>query len=122
VLALKALVEGKQKQEAAEAAGVHPNTVERWMRLPAFQVQLNRQVKELLQITSYQTARAVGEAMRVLSWILEADLPARVKLQAAEIVLQHRPEIVELNFFLADRRRDVRISCEFQFRRINYDV
>ncbi len=94
VRALEALFAGKTKQEAAAAAGVHPYTITRWLKLPAFSITLSHEIREANRMNSMRTVRTVGLALEVLARVIESDLHPSLKIQAANVILQHHPEIV----------------------------
>jgi hypothetical protein len=92
--ALDALFAGKSKREAAEAAGVNPTTISRWLKVPAFAITLNHEIREANRMNSMRTARTIGLALELLARVIESDLHASLKIQAASVILQHHPEIV----------------------------
>ena len=83
-----ALLEGKTQKEAAEAAGVAPETVSRWMKRDAvFVATLNARRKDLWDAHREKLRALVGEAVAVMGDLLKSK-NERVRLQAATSILR----------------------------------
>jgi len=78
--ALTALLSGKSQVEAAQAVGVDPSTMKRWVQLPEFQsefLQLRRDAMSQANVRIQHNAAAlVSLALKLVS---EAATPASVK-------------------------------------------
>ncbi len=85
---LLALLAGKTQKEAAEAAGVAPETVSRWMKRDAvFVATLNARRKDLWDAHREKLRALVGEAVAVMGDLLKSK-NERVRLQAAMSILR----------------------------------
>lgn len=83
-----ALLEGKTQKEAAEAAGVAPETVSRWMKRDAvFVATLNARRKDLWNAHREKLRAQVREAVTVMGDLLKSE-NERVRLQAATAILR----------------------------------
>ena len=100
-----ALLMGKTQKEAAEDAGVAPETVNRWLkRDPVFVATMNARRQELWEAHREMLRALVGEAVAVMGNLLKSE-NERVRLQAATAILrtasdltpegETSPEVVE---------------------------
>jgi len=82
------LIAGKTQKEAAEAAGVAPETVSRWIkRNPVFVAALNARRKDLWDAHREKLRAQVRDAVDVMGDLLKSN-NERVRLQAATAILR----------------------------------
>ena len=95
--AIAALLTQRNIEEAAKAAGIAPNTLLNWMKVPEFQ-------------TAYREARraAFGQAIArlqqgtsaaattLLKTMIDPSTPASVKVRAAEAIFNHAAKAIEI--------------------------
>lgn len=86
--AIVALIAGNRQQEAAQAAGVTPETVSRWLANdPRFVALLNARRRELWEVQRDKLRGLVDEAIRTVEDCMSHAQPA-IRLRAAMLVLQ----------------------------------
>ena len=95
--AIVALLTQRNLEEAARAVGIAPNTLLRWMKEPEF-------------VTSYREARraAFGQAVArlqqgtsaaattLLKMLIDPNIPASVRVRAAEAIFNHSAKAIEI--------------------------
>ena len=84
--ALCVLAGGGRKVEAAEAAGVHPQRLSEWLRLPHFRAALDDSREELVAQASNELRSLAQESVATLRDVLRTGAPT-VRLRAAAYVL-----------------------------------
>jgi hypothetical protein len=94
-LALEALVAGKKRTEAAEAAGVTRQTVHRWLLDPVFLAALHQaRCEAWTEVTGELHAHAL-HAVGALAAVLDCDQP-RARILAARAILDLSARAIEL--------------------------
>ena len=95
--AIRALVSSKQKQEAAAAAGVRPETVSRWLGQPAFRAELTRAQDAALSGVALEMTAGASDMLGVLREVaLDREMPGGVRIRAAGLWLSGMWRAVEL--------------------------
>ena len=95
--AIAALLTQRNIEEAARAAGVGTRTLIRWLKLPAFGKEYRKARREAVQQSVARMQQATGAAASVvLKLMTDPNVPAAVKLRAAECVFDRAIKGVEL--------------------------
>jgi hypothetical protein len=95
--AIVALLSHRNVDEAARAVGVNANTLLRWMKEPEFETAY-REARRLAfsqAIGRFQDASGAA-ATTVLKIMVDPNVPARTRLQAAQIVLEQGAKTSEI--------------------------
>lgn len=94
--ALEALLSGKNKGEAALAAGVQPRTLSRWLASPHFRAELTAVSDLALKDAAVSLKSALGDAVGVMAGIMKDEgVSPTVRLRAADMVASHSIKITE---------------------------
>jgi transposase-like protein len=95
--AIAALLTQRNIEEAARAAGVGTRTLIRWLKLPEFGREYRKARREAVQQSVARLQQATGAAASVvLKLMTDPNVPAAVKLRAAECVFDRAFKGVEL--------------------------
>jgi transposase-like protein len=89
--AIAALLSHRSVEEAARAIQIDPNTLLRWLQLPAFRKAYLKARREVVQ----QAAGASGTV--ALKLMTDPNVPAAVRLRAAEFVFDRAIKGIEIN-------------------------
>jgi hypothetical protein len=96
-LAIAALVTRPNIEDAARAAGVGEKTLRRWMREPEFNAEYLRARREGVHQAVARMQQATGVAGTIiLKLMTDPNVPAAVRLRAAESVFGHAIKGIEL--------------------------
>ena len=95
--AIAALLTQRNIEEAAKAAGISPNTLLNWMKVPEFQksyrearrAAFGQAIARLQQGTS-------AAATTLLKTMIDPSTPASVKVRAAEAIFNHAAKAIEI--------------------------
>src|SRR5579863_4026943 len=95
--AIAALLSHRNLEEAARAVGIAPNTLLRWQKDPAFQkayrearrAAYGQAVARLQQGTS-------AAATTLLKTMIDPNMPASVRVRAAEAIFSHAAKAIEI--------------------------
>lgn len=90
--AIMALLAKPSVLAAAEAAGVSPKTLYRYLAEPAFRAALEAAQDEALQMLSGQLVTFLGMGLDALARALQSE-DSRIAVQAAAVVLRHFVEL-----------------------------
>ena len=86
--ALDVLLAGGDKLTAAQAGGVNPRTLRKWMRDPAFLAALTDAQDTALDAVTTDLVRAAGGAVGLLATTVDnEDAPLALRIQAARTLL-----------------------------------
>jgi hypothetical protein len=95
--AIAALLSQRNIEEAARAAGVGTRTLIRWLKLPEFGREYRKARREAVHQSVARLQQATGAAATiVLKLMTDPNVPAAVKLRAAECVFDRAFKGVEL--------------------------
>ena len=95
--AIAALLTHRNIEEAARAAGVGTRTLIRWLKLPDFGKEYRKARREAVHQSVARMQQATGAAASVvLKLMTDPNVPAAVKLRAAECVFDRAIKGVEL--------------------------
>ena len=95
--AIAALLSQRNIEEAARAAGVGTRTLIRWLKLPEFGKEYRKARHEAVHQSVARLQQATGAAATiVLKLMTDPNVPAAVKLRAAECVFDRAFKGVEL--------------------------
>lgn len=95
--AIAALLSQRNIEEAARAAGVGTRTLIRWLKLPEFRREYRKARREAVHQSVARLQQATGAAASVvLKLMTDPNVPAAVKLRAAECVFDRAFKGVEL--------------------------
>lgn len=86
-IAINALLAGQTATAAAQAAGVHPNIISRWRKLPEFQEAYQVAQAALVEATHARLLTITTQALTALEAGMSDDQPAAVRVRAADIAL-----------------------------------
>lgn len=90
-IALAALVAGSSVTDAAAAAGVHRNSVTKWLQLPAFWQQLDDASEQSLRLASVASSDDVNEALATIRAVMtDSEQSPALRLRAAVYMLDVR--------------------------------
>jgi hypothetical protein len=95
--AIAALLTQRNIDEAAKAAGISPNTLLSWMKVPEFQAAYReaRRVAYSQAVARLQQG-ATAAATTLLKVMVDQSTPASVKVRAAECVMTHSSKAIEI--------------------------
>ena len=95
--AIAALLTHRNIDEAAQAAKIGTNTLLRWMKEPEFDEAHRAARRQALHQSIARLQHATGAAaITVLKLMTDSNVPAAVRLRAAECVFDHAIKGVEL--------------------------
>src|SRR5450432_3829400 len=95
--AIAALLIHRNVEESARAAGIGTQTLLRWLKLPEFVREYRRARREAVNQAVARLQQATGAAASVvLKLMTDPNVPAAVKLRAAECVFDRAIKGVEL--------------------------
>ena len=95
--AIAALLTQRNIDEAAKAAGISPNTLLNWMKVPEFQAAYReaRRAAYSQAVAKLQQGTSAA-ATTLLKVMLDQSTPASVKVRAAECVMTHSAKAIEI--------------------------
>ena len=95
--AIAALLTQRNMDEAARSVGVVPKTLLRWLQIPDFQAAYRKARREAVHQSVARLQQATGAAATiVLKLMTDPNVPAAVKLRAAECVFDRAFKGVEI--------------------------
>jgi len=95
--AIAALLTHRSVDEAARAVSLNPNTLLRWLQIPEFRAAYRKARREAVGQTTARLQQATGAAgAMVLKLMTDPNVPAAVRLRAAECVLDRATKSLEL--------------------------
>ena len=95
--AIAALLTQRSLEDAAKTAGIGTQTLLRWLKLPEFQAAYREARRQAVQQAMARLQQATGAAaITVLKLMTDPNVPAAVKLRAAECVFAHAIKGIEL--------------------------
>jgi hypothetical protein len=95
--AIAALLTQRNIEDAARAAHIGTNTLLRWLQLPEFKAEYRKARREAVGQTMARMQQATGAAGSiVLKLMTDPNVPAAVRLRAAECVLDRATKGIEL--------------------------
>ncbi len=95
--AIAALLSQRSIEEAARAANIGYKTLLRWLEIPEFRAAYRRARREAVQQAVARLQQATGAAgLTVLKLMTDPNVPAAVRLRAAECVFEHAIKGIEL--------------------------
>ena len=95
--AIAALLSHRSIEDAAQAINIAPRTLLRWLQLPEFRDAYLRARREAVGQSIARMQQATGAAaITVLKLMTDPNVPAAVKLRAAECVFAHAIKGIEL--------------------------
>jgi len=95
--AIAALLTQRSLEDAAKTAGIGTQTLLRWLKLPEFQAAYRDARRQAVQQAVARLQQATGAAaITVLKLMTDPNVPAAVKLRAAECVFAHAIKGIEL--------------------------
>jgi hypothetical protein len=93
LIALNALSIGRRINQAADAAGVTPRTINRWLHTPAFRAALNHEIQERNRQAALRATCAADLALDALTRIIESDADPATMIKAARAIFHHRAQV-----------------------------
>jgi hypothetical protein len=100
--AILALLEHSTMEKAAEAAGVHPTTLRRWLRQPEFQEALRQARREkflqAMGLLHLGTGAAVAHLMKLMR---DPNQPGSTQIRAIDSLLNRVAKAIEIEDVLA---------------------
>jgi transcriptional regulator with XRE-family HTH domain len=94
-ITLNRLLQGDTQREAADAAGVAPETVSRWLQDVEFTAELDRRREEVWRDLRRQLIQTSTTALEVLEALMKGGENDQVKLRAAVAVLKLAPPRID---------------------------
>jgi len=95
--AIAALLSHRSVEDAARAAGLNPNTLLRWLQTPEFGKEYRKARREAVHQSVARLQQATGAAATtVLKLMTDMNIPAAVRLRAAECVFDRAFKGIEL--------------------------
>ncbi len=114
---IAALLSHRSVEDAARAVGLDPNTLLRWLRLPEFKAEYRKARREAVGQTTARLQQATGAAGAiVLKLMTDVNVPASVRLRAAECVLDRAIQSLEMDD-MEDRIADLERAAEESSKR-----
>jgi hypothetical protein len=96
--AIAALLSQRSIEEAARAIGVGYKTLLRWLELPEFRDAYRKTRREAVHQSVARLQQATGAAgVTILKLMTDPNVPAAVRLRAAECVFDHAIKGIELD-------------------------
>jgi transposase-like protein len=115
--AIAALLSRRSVEDAARAVGLDPNTLLRWLQMPEFRAEYRKARREAVGQTTARLQQATGAAGAiVLKLMTDPNVPASVRLRAAECVLDRATKSLELED-MEDRIADLERAAEESSKR-----
>src|SRR5580658_446112 len=115
--AIAALLTRSSIEDAARAAGVGEKTLRRWLQEPQFRAAYRKARRDAVGQTTARLQQATGAAGAiVLKLMTDVNVPASVRLRAAECVLDRAIKSVELDD-MEDRLSELERAAEDSKRR-----
>jgi len=97
VKACGALLEGNSIENAAKIAGCSSMSVDRWIKIPAFQKLLNEGKRAGFAVATTKLARGSSLAVDTLTEImLDVDVSPSVRVRASEAILSNAVKLSEM--------------------------
>ena len=94
--AIAALLSHKSVEDAARAIDINPNTLLRWLDVPKFRDAYRRARREAVQQSIARMQQATGAAaITILKLMTDPNVPAAVRLRAAECVFERAMKGIE---------------------------
>lgn len=95
--AIAALLTSRSVEEAATSIGLASNTLLRWLEVPEFRAQYLAARREAVHQAVARLQQATGIAsLTMLKLMVDPNVPAAVRLRAADCVFEHALKGVEL--------------------------
>ena len=95
--AIAALLTHRSVEEAARAIGVNPSTLLRWLEIPEFKAAFRKARREAVHQSVARMQHATGAAsVTILKLMTDPNVPAAVRLRAAECVFDRAIKGIEL--------------------------
>lgn len=95
--AIAALLSSRSVEEAAKSVGLGPNTLLRWLDIPEFRAQYLAARREAVRQAVARLQQATGIAsLTILKLMTDPNVPAAVRLRAADLVMDHAFKGIEL--------------------------
>jgi transposase-like protein len=95
--AIAALLTHRSVEDAARAIGVNPSTLLRWLEIPEFQAAFRKARREAVHQSVARMQHATGAAsVTVLKLMTDPNVPAAVRLRAAECVFDRAIKGIEM--------------------------
>ena len=95
--AISALLTQRNVDEAAQAAGVGPTTLWRWLKLPEFQAEYRRARRDAFpQSIARLQQGTTAAATTLLKMMIEPGTPPSVRVRAAEAIFNHAAKAIEI--------------------------
>ena len=95
--AVAALLSQRSVEDAARAIGVNANTLLRWLEIPDFREAYRQARREAVHQAVARLQQATGAAgLTILKLMTDPNVPAAVRLRAAECVFDHAIKGIEL--------------------------
>jgi hypothetical protein len=116
--AIAALLSHRSVEEAARAVDLDPNTLLRWLQFPEFKAEYLKARREAVSQAVARLQQATGAAgVTILKLMTDPNVPAAVRLRAAECVFDHAIKGIELEDVEARVSELERASAESRLRR-----
>jgi hypothetical protein len=95
--AIAALLTQRNVEEAARATGIATQTLVRWLKVPEFQTAYREARREAFGQATARLQQACGAAVSTLLKIMiDPASPASTRVRAADSILDHAKEAIEL--------------------------
>jgi hypothetical protein len=95
--AIAALLSHRNVEEAARAAGLSANTLQRWIKDPEFDAAYREARRTAFEQSIARLQDGAGAAVTtVLKIMLDTNAPAGIRLRAAEVVLERGAQAIEM--------------------------
>ena len=95
--AITALLTQRNIEEAARATGVSPNTLLKWLKLPAFQASYREARRDVFgQAVARLQQGTSAAATTLLKMMIDPATPASVRVRAAEAIFHHAARAIEI--------------------------
>jgi hypothetical protein len=95
--AIAALLTKRNVEEAAQAAGISPRTLMRWLKIPEFQKAYREARRQAFGQSIARLQQATSAAAATLMKIMvDPTAPASVRVRAADSIFNHSAKAIEI--------------------------
>lgn len=115
IKAIESLIACNTLEEAAEVAGISRTTMYRYLKEPAFEAELTRAKRQMVNRAILRLQQSCGDATRALAEICrDKEAPASARVTAAKAILDGALRAIELEDI---ESRIATLELKFQIKR-----
>ncbi len=96
--AVAAMLNSDTLEGAARLAGCSSQSIDRWLKIPAFVLAVNEGKRQAFKMASANLSKYANFAVTTLVEVInDPDTPAGVRVRASEVILTHAMKVEELS-------------------------